>query len=134
MNKWLVRIILSLFFVSGMSFSSSANINDVFVPIAKYMKLGSAEKLSVWFADNLEIEILSKSNDCSKKQALQILKTFFKNYTPRSFKIDYKTSNNNMKYAEGTLKAGGDTFRVMFLMHFADDEYNIHHLKIELKK
>ena len=58
---------------------------DVFVPIAKYIGQGDADKLSAWFADNLEISIMSTSNDSSKNQAKQILKSFFSNYTPRSF-------------------------------------------------
>ena len=28
---------------------------DVFIPIAKYMEAGDSDKLSVWFADNLQV-------------------------------------------------------------------------------
>ena len=36
---------------------------DVFVPIAKYIRLGDAEKLSAWFDDSLEISIISNTSD-----------------------------------------------------------------------
>ena len=57
---------------------------DVFVPISKYFSQGDADKLSSWFADNLEITIISRTSDSSKSQARQMMKSFFENYTPRS--------------------------------------------------
>ena len=67
---------------------------DVFTPIAKYMAQGDAERLSAWFSDNLEITIFSTSNDSSRSQALQIMKSFFKSYTPRSFDISHTSSGS----------------------------------------
>ena len=76
--------VLSLF-VSGVSGYAASDSYDVFVPIAKYLGQGDAEKLSAWFDDNLEITIMSTTNDSSKNQAKQILKAFFSKHTPRSF-------------------------------------------------
>ena len=83
---------------------------DVFNPIAKYLARGDAEKLSAWFSENLEITIFSDSNDSSRNQARQIIKSFFNSYTPRSFEITHKAGRSNMKYALGTLNAGGEVF------------------------
>ena len=55
---------------------------DVFVPIAKYIGQGNAGKLSAWFADNLEITVISSSNDSSRNQARQIMKSFFIKLSP----------------------------------------------------
>ena len=63
--------------------------DDVFVPISKYIAAGNAEALSAWFADNLEIAVLAKESDASRAQARQIVKTFFDNFTPRSFNITH---------------------------------------------
>ncbi|MDD4638956.1 MAG: DUF4783 domain-containing protein, partial [Bacteroidales bacterium] len=52
---------------------SSAQEQDVFVPIAKYIQSGDAEKLSAWFAGTLEMDILGNVNVCSKAQAKQII-------------------------------------------------------------
>ncbi len=104
---------------------------DVFNPIAKYIALGDAEKLSAWFSDNLEVSIFSKSNDSSSSQAKQIMKTFFKSYTPRSFEINHKAGRSNMKYALGTLNAGGELFTVTIFVSYKDSDYRIQHLKIE---
>ena len=105
--------------------------DDVFVPISKYFAAGNAEALSAWFADNLEVAVLAKESDASRAQARQIVKTFFDSYTPRSFDINHTAGRANMKYALGTLKAGGETFNVTIFMSCKDDSYKIKQLKIE---
>lgn len=107
------------------------NSYDVFLPISKYMRAGDADKLSAWFSDNLEITIFTKSNDASRAQAKQILKSFFKSYSPRSFEITHKAGRSNMKYALGTMNAGGEMFFVTIFVNFNEDNYKIQHLKVE---
>lgn len=104
---------------------------DVFNPIAKYLAMGDADKLSAWFSDNLEVTIFSNSNDSSRNQACQIMKSFFRSYTPRSFEITHKAGRSNMKYALGTLNAGGEMFVVTIFVGYNEKSYRIQHLKIE---
>ena len=104
---------------------------DVFNPIAKYIATGDADKLSAWFSDNLEVTIFSSSNDSSRSQARQIMRSFFKSYTPRSFDISHKAGRSNMKYALGTLNAGGEMFLVTIFVSLKDDGYRIQQIKIE---
>ena len=104
---------------------------DVFIPISKYIEMGDAEKLSAWFSDNLEVTIFSDSNDSSRNQARQIMKSFFRSYTPRSFEITHRAGRSNMKYALGTLNAGGEMFIVTIFVGYSDSAYKIQHLKIE---
>ena len=104
---------------------------DVFNPISKYIACGDAEKLSAWFSDNLEVPIFSNSNDSSRNQARQIMKSFFRSYTPRSFEITHKAGRSNKKYALGTLNAGGEMFTVTIFVNYTDTDYRIQHLKIE---
>lgn len=98
--------------------------NDVFNSIAKYIEQGDADRLSAWFSDNLEISIFSRSNDSSRNQAKQIIKSFFKSYTPRSFKITHKAGRPNMKYALGSLTAGGEIFVVTIFVGLSGSEYS----------
>ena len=104
---------------------------DVFVPIAKYVSQGDAERLSAWFSDNLEVTIFASSNDASRNQARQIMKSFFKSYTPRSFEITHKAGRSNMKYAIGTLNAGGEMFLVTLFVNYKDNACRIQQIKIE---
>ena len=111
--------------------SAQDNSYDVFNPISKYLAHGDAERLSAWFSDNLEVTIFSNSNDSSRNQARQIMKSFFRSYTPRSFEITHKAGRSNKKYALGTLNAGGEMFVVTIFVNYTDTDYRIQHLKIE---
>lgn len=104
---------------------------DVFVPISKYMASGDVDCLSAWFDDNLDITIISSSNNSSRNQAKQILKTFFSAYSPRSFYIDHKAGRANMRYALGSLNAGGEKFIVTIYVSCLNAGYKIQQLKIE---
>ena len=104
---------------------------DVFIPIAKYLAQGNAEALSAWFADNLDMTVLAKGGNSSRSQARQILKTFFEGYTPRDFQITYTAGRSNMKYALGTLNAGGENFLVTIFVSSKGDTYTIQQMKIE---
>ena len=117
-----LTVMLSLF--SG---TAVADSYDVFVPIAKYLGNGDAERLSAWFDDNLEITIMSTTND----QAKQILKAFFDNHTPRSFEIRHTASRSNSKYALGFLNAGGEVFEVTIFVSDCGGRYKIQQLKID---
>lgn len=127
-------VLLSLFaltFSVATLLGQSRAEQDVFVPIAKYLQAGDSEKLSAWFAHNLEIEVLGSVNVCSKAQAKQILKEFFTNYTPKSFAIAIRSGKAPMKYAIGSLSAGGEKFRVTLFVKTQEDGNFIQQLRIE---
>ena len=132
MTRFLMRsMAAAVLLLSNVGLKAQDSSYDVFQPIAKYIALGDADKLSAWFSDNLEITIFASSNDASRTQARQIMKSFFKSYTPRSFEISHKAGRSNMKYALGTMNAGGEMFLVTIFVNFSDDNYKIQHLKVE---
>lgn len=104
---------------------------DVFIPISKYMAQGNADNLSAWFDDNLEIAVTSQSSNASKAQARQIVKNFFESHTPRSFEVNHTAGRDNMKYALGTLNAGGESYSVTIFVSSKGKSYKIQQLKIE---
>ena len=131
MRKIIIGITLALCLSVAYTAKAQDSSYDVFNPISKYLSLGDADKLSAWFSDNLEITIFSNSNDSSRNQARQIMKSFFRSYTPRSFEITHKAGRSNMKYALGTLNAGGEMFVVTIFVNYVDKDYRIQHIKIE---
>ena len=60
---------------------------DVFIPIARYMEAGDSDKLSVWFADNLQVDVLGTINNCTRNQARLIIRNFFANHTPNRSRL-----------------------------------------------
>ena len=127
-------VLISLFTIiisTTTFFGQTGNEQDVFVPISKYIQSGDSEKLSVWFAHNLEVDLLGDVNVCSKAQAKQILKEFFTKYTPKSFVIAYRSGKAPMKYAIGNPSAGGEKFRVTLFVKTQEDGNFIQQLRIE---
>ena len=131
-TTFLIATISAALFSSAPAGAQSVGY-DVFIPIAKYIKMGDADKLAAWFDDNLEISILSNTSDSSRNQALRIIKTFFNNYSPREIDITHTAGRSNMKYALGRLNAGGEIFEVTIFVSCKDDTYRIQQIKI-LKK
>lgn len=130
--KNLVRIMtLAPAVLLGFCADMSAQEFDVFTPIAKYIRAGDADKLSAWFADNLEIVVISQTNDSSRNQARQIMKSFFSAYSPSAFSITHQAGKSNMKYALGILNAGGERFVVTVFVNFVHDSFEIQQLKVE---
>ncbi len=104
---------------------------SVFSSITKYLTLGDAASLSSWFADNLEVTVISSSRNCSRRQAQEILRSFFEANTPRSFQVTHKASEANKKYLIGLLNAGGELFQVtIYATASAGDTYKIQQLNI----
>lgn len=104
---------------------------DVFTPIGKYIQSGDYDKLSAWFADNLELDMMGAVNTCTRNQAKLIMKNFFSQYTPKKFNIIHKSGKAPMKYAVGTLIAGGERFRVILYVKTTDTSSHIEQLKVE---
>ena len=128
-----IVIIAAVLLCMGMSARAQNRTDsyDVFIPIAKYIRQGDADKLSAWFADNLEITVFSNTNDSSRNQARQILKSFFDTYTPNAFDIEHTAGRSSMKFALGRLKAGGEVFEVTIFVSIKGEEtYKIQQLKI----
>ena len=104
---------------------------DVFTPIGKYIQSGDYDKLSAWFADNLELDMMGAVNTCTRNQAKLIMKNFFSQYTPKKFNIIHKSGKAPMKYAVGSLVAGGERFRVILYVKTSDTSSHIEQLKVE---
>ena len=111
--------------------SQSQSSTDVFTSIGKYIEAGDSEKLSAWFADNLELDITGSVNSCTRSQAKLIMKNFFNNNTPKKFSIIHQSGRPPMSYAVGSLSAGADKFRVIIYVRTDEGKNSIQQLRIE---
>ena len=87
--------------------------------------------MSAWFAENLELDVLGAINNCTKNQAKLIMKNFFTNYTPKKFSIVHKGGKTPMKYAVGSLNAGGEKFRIILFVKSNGSVDSVQQLRIE---
>lgn len=118
-----IAIVLASLLFAGLSVSAQQQSGsyDVFVPISKYISQGNTDALSAWFADNLDITVLSKGGNSSKNQAKLLVDSFFNTHTPRSFEVTYTAGRGGMKYALGNLSAGGETFLITIFVNCKPD-------------
>ena len=131
MKRLLLTALLVVSPLGVLSASAQEGGPDVFTPIGKYLQSGDYDKLSAWFADNLELDMLGAVNNCTRNQARLIMKNFFTKYTPKKFGIIHKSGKAPMKYAVGTLSAGGERFRVILYVKTSDTQSHIEQLKVE---
>lgn len=122
---------LSVILLSAGLLSAQDKDQDVFTPIGKYINAGDYEKLSAWFSDSIELDILGAINNCTRNQAKLIMKNFFSNHTPKKFTIIHKSGKAPMKYAVGKLDAGGENFRIILYVKSTETDNCIEQIKVE---
>lgn len=128
-NQLKILLCSAVLLASGIHLSGQGN--DVFVPISKYIEQGDYDSLSAWFSDNLEIGILQKETSSSRNQARQIVRGFFELHTPRSFNITHTAGRPGLKYALGSLNAGGEVFKVTIFVNCKNGDARIQQFKVE---
>lgn len=129
----IVSALLAALLFCGVSFAQTRLEGEfsVFSPITKYLEAGDAASLSSWFADNLDLTVISSSRNCSRKQAREILTRFFQANTPRSFEVTHRAAEANKKFMIGLLNAGGERFQVtIYVTASGTDTYKIQQLNI----
>lgn len=103
----------------------------VFSSITRYLSQGDVNSLSSWFAENMDVTVISSTRSCSKKQAREILRSFFSANTPRSFEVTHRASESNKKYLIGQLNAGGELYQVtIYATAPSGETYKIQELNI----
>jgi hypothetical protein len=96
-------------------------------------KAGNATELARHFNASIELVILEKEDVYSKTQAEQILRNFFTNHRPSSFKIIFEGGKETSRYAIGSLSTSNGNYRVYFLIKNQDGTPLIHQLRIEVE-
>ena len=90
-----------------------------------------ADKQGILAKAEEALALLKDGGEATAAQARQILRTFFESNSPRSFDISHTAGKDNMKYALGTLKAGGESYSVTIFVSHKGKFFKIQQLKIE---
>lgn len=133
MKKWLsiLLVLASLLVGTAAKAQNPDGEFAVFSSITRYLSQGDVNSLSSWFAENMDITVISSTRSCSKKQAREILRSFFSANTPRSFEVTHRASESNKKYLIGQLNAGGELFQVtIYATAPGGETYKIQQLNI----
>ena len=133
MKKFLSVLAALLFLLpAGLSAQTAGDGNDLFKPIARYLGNGDTANLSAWMAPYVDISVVSSLNITSRAHAVRILDDFFASHKPGGLQITHTASQPNLKYAVGTLSAGGEKFSVtLFAAYTEKDGFKIQQIKID---
>ncbi len=94
-----------------------------FTVIAKALSAGDAATLAEHFDENIELIVLDEEGIYSKSQAEQVVKNFFVDYPPKSFKLVHRgTNNDKLHYCIGNMRIGDTMYRVSFYMKQTDEK------------
>ncbi len=130
-----MRQILKLIGVLWIIFVFPAALSGQTVEIPESIVLsfraGNAAELAKYFHDNVELIILEKEDVYSRSQAEQIIRKFFQDYTPDSFRIIFEGGKESSHYAIGSMSSSGSNYRIYILIKKQDGEPRIHQLRIE---
>lgn len=133
MKKLLTVLSMILLFATGsLSAQTGGDGNDLFRPIARYLGSGDTQRLSAWMAPQVEISVISSLNNTSRTHAIRILDDFFASHTPAGLQFTHIATQPNLKYAVGTLSAGGEKFSVtLFAVYTEKEGFKIQQIKID---
>jgi hypothetical protein len=109
----------------------NAQANKIPENIVLSFKGGNAAELAKFFHSNVELIILKNEDVYSRTQAEQIIRKFFLEHKPISFKIIHEGGSENSRYAIGSLKTAEQSYRIYILMKKQEESPLIHQLRIE---
>jgi hypothetical protein len=103
--------------------------------LSNLIQSGNAEKLVDYFNESVDLGLPEADQDYSKKQALMVMRDFFKNYPPESFNLKESgfTSEDNM-FMIGDYITGENTYQLLVLLRRTNKDFLIHKMKFESKE
>ena len=127
-----ILLICACSFYVSTSFTHAQNAADPFGNIKDALEKGNSKVLAEYFNTTIDLSVPGKENIYSKVQAELIIKEFFFDNKPVSFRINHKgKSNDGSQYAIGTFKTSDKSFRSYFLVKKTNGKYLIHQMEIE---
>lgn len=96
------------------------------------LKMGNAVAVANNIADNLLLNVLDKSDNFNKSQALQQLKAFFAANSVKAFDVRHKGDSPTGRYAIGTLTTAQGNYRVSIFMKNEKGKESLKELRFQL--
>lgn len=107
--------------------------SSIYDDVSAAFTAGSADKLASLFASNVDLTLLTTEGVYSKVQTEQIIKKFFVQHPPASFKIQHQgASKEDAMYGIGLYEdSKGATFRISFYLKQFKGQNLIRELRFE---
>lgn len=121
-------------FILFLGLSSGVNAQETTELINKYIKEGKATELGKYFNSSLDISLPGTDQTMSSAHATQVMKDFFKNNPPDTYKVNHVGSSREAtKYIIGTYTSGTKSYKTYALLKQQEGKYLIVQLQFELE-
>ena len=127
-------LIYTLLIQAGLvfAFGNQAFAQETANAVNKAIKAGDATELGKYFNSTLDISLPDTDESMSKSHATQVMKSFFREYPPKSYKVNHTGSSREAtKYIIGTYSSGSTSFKTYILLKNTDEKYLIVQLQFE---
>jgi hypothetical protein len=130
MRLMLYVILIQAGLLTGLS--SALPAQDATILVNKALEAGNAEDLSEHFNSTLDISLPGTDQSMSKSHARQVMKSFFKQHRPKSYKVNHQGSSREAtKYIIGTYTCTQRTYKTYILLKKKEEKYLIVQLQFE---
>jgi len=109
------------------SFTKQSNIDAVIGAL----RSGSANDLSNYLDDKVELTMPDQSDSYSKAQAVLILKDFFNNNDVKSFEVKHKGDGGGGQFCVGTLQTRSGNFRTTVFMKVKNNKEVVKEIRFQ---
>jgi len=109
------------------SFTKQSNIDAVIGAL----RSGSANDLSIYLDDKVELTMPDQSDSYSKAQAVLILKDFFNNNDVKSFEVKHKGDGGGGQFCVGTLQTRSGNFRTTVFMKVKNNKEVVKEIRFQ---
>ncbi|MFM7022794.1 MAG: DUF4783 domain-containing protein [Flavobacteriales bacterium] len=121
--KGIISIVLASLLLTAPGIQD--NINNA-------IKSANSQVLAQYFNNTIDLSVLSQENVYSKAQAEQILKNFFANHKPTSFRIGHEgKANDGSMYFIIKLGTNNGNYRIYYLLKQTGNQLLIHKFRID---
>jgi len=109
------------------SFTKQSNIDAVIMAL----RSGSANDLSTYLDDKVELTMPDQSDSYSKAQAVLILKDFFSSNDVKSFEVKHKGDGGGGQFCVGTLQTRSGNFRTTVFMKVKNNKEVVKEIRFQ---
>lgn len=120
-----------LMLVSFMVCVLTAIAQDAPVGLTNAFKRGSAEELSTYMGDNVDIIVPGSMKTYNMNDARKFMADFFVSNKVKGFSINHQGKRNESWFLVGTLTTSGGTYRMNCFSKKTDNKYLIHQIRID---
>ncbi len=120
-------------FYPSQIYAQNISITDttIYTTINAALSNGNIDILEPFFNKNIDITLPNNSDIFSNKQALYILKEFFKTNPPTLFQPINQNFNNGSNFIVGKMHTKNQHYRVCYITKYTDNKLLIYQIRIE---